>query len=180
METIAPNMFVALDFVLTDEDGEVLARSADEEGGLLSYVQGYGMVVPGLEAALHGLAAGDSKTIVVGPEHGYGLRDEELVFEADRAELPDPAGVEVGDELGLEVEGEEVSVYVADVHEDYVVLDGNHPLAGVTVRAVRPATEAELRDAAEGLDDAREDAAEPAPDGAPAVSVYALHRPKTS
>src|SRR5262249_21535517 len=117
--------------------------------------------VPGLELALAGMRVGEEKKVVLQPEEGFGERDEELVLEVDRSELPRPAEVAPGDELVAESpEGEEVPLRVVEVKTDSVVVDANHPLAGVPlhylvkVREIRPATDDEVRAAAEEFDDA--------------------------
>jgi FKBP-type peptidyl-prolyl cis-trans isomerase SlyD len=159
---VGPNTHVVADYTLRTEDGTVLDSSTGDGGEPLVYVHGYGMIVPGLEKALTGLEVGASREVTVPPEEGYGAADEELVMEVDRSELPRPNTVEVGDELTLESEdGEEALVRVVEVSGDSVVLDGNHPLAGMTlcysivVREVRPATEDEISQAAAELDEAR-------------------------
>jgi FKBP-type peptidyl-prolyl cis-trans isomerase SlyD len=161
--SIRPNALVTLDYELRDEDGELLDASAAEGGEPIEYVHGYGMLVPGLEAALAGLAVGDEREIVVPAEAGYGERDDELVLEINRNELPDPAGVEPGDELVAEsADGDEVVMEVVEVKRDTVVVDANHPLAGLTlhysvrIRSVREATDAEIERAASELDEAHE------------------------
>ncbi len=161
--TIQPNTHVTLDYELRDDDGEVLDASAGEDGEPIRYVHGYGMLVPGLEAALAGLAVGDERDIVVPAEAGYGERDEELVLRIDRSELPEGGKVEVGDELVAESpDGEEVAMTVVELEDDAVVVDANHPLAGMTlrysvkVREVRAATSEEIEQAASDLDDAHE------------------------
>ena len=105
MAQIQPNAYVTLDYTLKDEDGTVLDASEVEGGAPIQYVHGYGMLVPGLEAALAGLEPGDEREIVVPAEAGYGEYDDELVLEIDRSELPDPSKVEVGDEFVAEVAG---------------------------------------------------------------------------
>jgi FKBP-type peptidyl-prolyl cis-trans isomerase SlyD len=144
-------------------DDDVLDTSDAEDGEPIVYVHGYGMLVPGLEKALTGLAEGDEKDVVVPPEEGFGERDEELVLEVDRSEMPRPDVVAVGDELVAESpDGEEAVLRVIEVKPDAVVLDGNHPLAGetlhysVVVREVRPATEEEIERAAAGFEEAAE------------------------
>ena len=113
-------------------------------GEPLRYVHGYGMLVPGLEKGLSGLGPGDAAEIVVPPEEAYGLHDEELVFAIDRSDAPN-AGE--GDEVVLEDEdGDEAVARVVEVGDEELVVDGNHPLAGMTlryrvhVREVREAT----------------------------------------
>jgi FKBP-type peptidyl-prolyl cis-trans isomerase SlyD len=115
------------------------------------------MLVPGLEARLDGLYQGDEKELVVPAAEAYGDHDDELVYEIDRAEID--GDVDEGDEIVLEdEEGDQATVYVVEVNGDTVVVDGNHPLAGldlryqVKVREVRAATEDELRRAAEALE----------------------------
>jgi FKBP-type peptidyl-prolyl cis-trans isomerase SlyD len=160
---IEPNTHVTLDYELRDEEGDLLDASQEDGGEPIRYVHGYGMIVPGLEAALVGLREGDERDIVVPAEAGYGEYDEELVLTIDRSEMPDPTAVQVDDELIAEApDGGEIEMRVIEVREAEVVCDANHPLAGqtlrykVTVRAVRPATDDEISHAAEDLDDAHE------------------------
>ena len=160
---IEPNRFVTLEYVLKDDEGDILDASEGEDGEPIEYVHGYGMLVPGLEAALAGMKTGESKEIVVSAEEGFGERDDELVLEIDRTEFPDPKVVKEGDEFVAESpDGDEVVMRVVEVKDDAVMVDANHPLAGVTlhysvkVREVREATAEEIEDAASDLDDAHE------------------------
>ena len=91
--TIQPNAYVTLAYTLRDAKGDVLDASDLEDGEPIEYVHGYGMIVPGLESALEGLKVGDRKDVRVSAEAGFGLRDEELVLDIDRSELPDPSRV---------------------------------------------------------------------------------------
>jgi FKBP-type peptidyl-prolyl cis-trans isomerase SlyD len=163
MMKIQPNAFVSLDYTLHDDDGELLDESSGEGGQPIDYVHGYGMLVPGLEAALLGLEMGDEREIVVTAEEGYGEHDEDLVLEVERSEFPDPAKVEPGDEfLAESPDGDDVPMRVVEVKGDSVVVDANHPLAGlalhykVKVLVVRSATEEELETAARELSEAEE------------------------
>jgi FKBP-type peptidyl-prolyl cis-trans isomerase SlyD len=151
MTKIAAGKYVVLDYVLTDEDGDVIQQSSDEQTGPLSYVHGYSPILPGLHRGMEGLNQGDSKQVTVPPEDGYGVADEDAVFEVDRAELPNPENVKFGDEIVAEdEEGNEFAMHIIEVHDDFVVVDTNHPLAGytlvwnVTVRDVRDATPQEI------------------------------------
>jgi FKBP-type peptidyl-prolyl cis-trans isomerase SlyD len=161
--TIQPNTHVTLDYELRDDGGDLVDASEADGGEPMRYVHGYGMLVPGLEAALVGLKAGDERDVVVPAESGYGEYDEGLVLEVDRGELPNPGAVRVGDELVAESpDGDELALSVVEVRDDVVVLDANHPLAGATlcyhvkVRDIRSATDDEIRQAASDLDDAHE------------------------
>lgn len=159
--TIQPNSHVTLAYTLRNSAGEVLDGSDLEDGEPIRYVHGYGMIVPGLESALTGLKMGDRKEVKVAAEDGFGLRDEELVLEIDRSELPDPSRVEIGDELVAEAsDGEEIVLRVVEIQPDSVTVDANHPLAGqalhytIEVTEVRPATDEEIEQAAADLEEA--------------------------
>lgn len=163
MSAIQPNSHVTVEYTLKDDDGAVLDASTGDGGHPIEYVHGYGMLVPGLEAALAGLGVGDEREIVVPAEAGYGEYDDELLMEIDKSELPDPARVQIGDELVAQADdGDEVPLEVVEVKPDSVVVDANHPLAGMTLHysvkicAVREATEAEIAEAAAALDEAHE------------------------
>ncbi|MGZ3418837.1 MAG: FKBP-type peptidyl-prolyl cis-trans isomerase [Polyangiales bacterium] len=149
---IRKDAWVVLDYVLYDEDGDVLEATDDEEGRPLGFVWGYGFMVPGLERALEGMSAGETKELVIPPEEGYGARDEALEHWVDRADFPE--GLEIDDEFAAESDaGEEITLRVVEIEDDAVLVDANHPLAGETlrfevmVRSVRPATAAELASA---------------------------------
>jgi FKBP-type peptidyl-prolyl cis-trans isomerase SlyD len=161
VDVVQPNSFVVVEYVLKDDDGDVLDASSGEEGEPIEYVHGYGMLVPGLEAALAGMKAGEAKTITVAAEEGYGDRDEELMLEIERTEFP--ATVQPGDEfVAQSPDGEEVVLQVVEVNEDGVLVDANHPLAGMTlhyeieVKSVRGATESEIESAARSMDEAHD------------------------
>ncbi len=159
MKTIQPNARVVLEYTLHDEKGTLLDSSTGDDGEPIVYVHGYGMLVPGLEAALVGLEAGAKKKVTVPPEEAFGDRDEELVLEVDRSDFPDPKKVAAGDEVVAESpDGDEVPMRVLEVKGDSVVVDANHPLAGltlvydVTVKEIAAATEEELADAADAFE----------------------------
>jgi FKBP-type peptidyl-prolyl cis-trans isomerase SlyD len=154
MSKIAPGKYVVLDYVLCDEEGDVIQRSIEPEIGPLEYVHGYSPILPGLEAGVAGLSVGEKKQVTVPPEQGYGLANEDDIFEVDRSELPDPENVKFGDEIeGEDDDGNTIAMHVIEVHDEYVVVDMNHPLAGftlvwdVTVTDVRDATPAEIEQA---------------------------------
>ena len=109
------------------------------------------------------LEAGDEKEVLVSAEDGYGEHDEDLVLEVERSEFPDPEKVTPGDEfLAESPDGDDVPMRVVDVKGDAVVVDANHPLAGmalhykVKVLLVRTATEEEIETAARELAEAEE------------------------
>ena len=111
----------------------MLDRTEDEEP--LSYLHGYGQLVPGLERAIEGMMPGDERSVVVPPEEGYGDYDPEAVLEIERADFPSPGEIVVGDQFIAESDdGENVPMTVLEVTEDGCLVDTNHPLAGETLQ----------------------------------------------
>src|SRR6187399_399407 len=129
---IEADMVVSIEYTLTNDDGEILD---DNEGaGPLHYLHGHGNIVEGLEAALAGHSVGDTLNVTVSPEQGYGVRDDELVFDVPKTDLPEDIDPEVGMRLGMVSEdGDTVPVWVRSVAADSVELDANHELAGETL-----------------------------------------------
>jgi FKBP-type peptidyl-prolyl cis-trans isomerase SlyD len=144
----ADNLVVTIEYTLT-VDGEVVDSSA--EGGPLDYLQGHENIIPGLEKEIAGMKIGESKTVVVAPEDGYGLVEPNAVIEVDRGDFPGDVPVEVGVELEItDDEGDMLFATIVEVGSKVVKLDTNHPLAGkelhfeVTVTDLRAASEEEI------------------------------------
>lgn len=146
--TIAKNKVVGIDYTLTDKDGNVIDSSTSQ--GPLYYIQGIGNLIPGLEAQLEGKKAGDQLNVVIAPKDAYGERQDSLCQQVSRAQFENADEIEVGMQFEVDTEQGEVVVSVVSVTDDAVIVDGNHPLAGVelhfdvTVREIREATAEEL------------------------------------
>lgn len=126
---IEPGCTVHIHYTLTDNEGNVIDSSAGHEP--LVYVAGAGEIIPGLDNALLGKQAGNHVDVKVSPEEGYGERIEEAVQQVEKAQLAHLPGLEVGMPLQAETPNGPVSFVVVEIGEDNVILDGNHPLAGV-------------------------------------------------
>lgn len=96
----------------------------------LEFTVGDGKIIPGFEQAVVGMKPGDTKTVVVKPENGYGESRDELILEVDRSELPPDLDPKVGDRLEMQRSGQTWPVNVTGSTDDTVTLDANHPLAG--------------------------------------------------
>ena len=130
-QTVQDGTTVQLDYTLT-VDGKVVDSSKGRTP--LSYVQGQGQLVPGLEKQLVGLKAGDTRSVSVTPEEGYGPVDPEAFVEVSREQLPADITPEVGQALrGTGPDGRPFRATVFKVGSDKVTLDLNHPLAGKTL-----------------------------------------------
>lgn len=145
---VADDLVVTIDYSLT-VGGEVIDSS--EEEGPLDYLHGHGNIIVGLEKELTGMQVGDSKTVSISPEEGYGEVDPESFFDLPRDEFPEDVPLEIGIELEItDHDGDMMFAKIVEVSEESVKLDTNHPLAGetlefeVTVKAIRKATAEEI------------------------------------
>lgn len=146
---IKADTVVSIHYTLTDDAGEVLDSSKGSDP--LQYLHGHMNIVPGLEKELEGLAIGDTKQVVVSPEEGYGPVMPEAIQKVPQADFP----ADIPREIGLQVMaegpgGQPFPLWIVDIDDDHVTVDGNHPLAGknlnfdVEVVDVRDATADEL------------------------------------
>ena len=138
---IAKNTVVTVHYTLSDAQNNVL-----EEGGepIVYLHGGYENTLPAIEQELEGREIGYAGTIQVEPEDAFGEYDAELIKIESRDRLPSPL------EVGMQFEGvpegaagdaEKVIYMVTDIADDRVVLDGNHPLAGMALRFALRVTE---------------------------------------
>jgi FKBP-type peptidyl-prolyl cis-trans isomerase SlyD len=137
---VARDTVVTLRSELHDAQGVQLSAPSE-----LSYLHGgYGGLLPALEQALEGKGPGESVLLQLGPEQAFGDYDADLV----RVEPAERYGEGIAP--GMEVEEDDRLYIVTDVAEGKVVLDGNHPLAGMALRfslqilAVRGASPEEI------------------------------------
>jgi len=148
---IAKNTVVSLEIVLSDIWGNALQRS-DEP---VQYLHGgYGNIFPAAEAALEGKTVRDRVEVRLEPEDAFGDYDENLLRVEPLGRFPDALEVGMRIEGGAGSEGEGRIFTVTDIAEGKVVLDANHPLAGMalkfscTVVEVRAATPSEIESGA--------------------------------
>ncbi|WP_297324279.1 peptidylprolyl isomerase [Nitrosomonas sp.] len=144
---IEKNTVVSLNYELSDATGNILEKTDTP----ISYLHGgYGGIFPLVEEALHEMEIGYSCSVSMEPEDTFGEYDAELIRVEPRSSFPANVAVGMHFEGGAE-DSDDVIVYkVTDVTDDSVIVDGNHPFAGMrlnfscTVTAVRPATLEEI------------------------------------
>ena len=147
---IADQKAVTIHYTLKDDEGTVLDSSKGREP--LGYLHGVGNIVPGLEKALAGKAAGESVQVTLTPEEGYGVRDDKNTRNVPLRKLSQGSDKKVtaGMQVQLRTSDGIQMATVTAVRGDYATVDLNHPLAGmklhfdVEVVAVREATPEEL------------------------------------
>ena len=129
--TVSNGKKVTLEYTLKLDDQSVVDSNVGGEP--LKVTQGKHELVPGLEKALEGMAAGEKKKITVAPPEAYGTVDPNAFQEVDRKMVPSDAQ-KVGAQLeGTTTDGRKVFPRISEVKNDTVVLDFNHPLADKTL-----------------------------------------------
>lgn len=140
---------VTFHYTLRDPSGRVLDSSAG--GDPISYLEGAGQIIDGLDEQLRFASAGEKARVSVPAKKAYGERDPAQVQRVKRAMLPVEGELKVGDQFQTDTDRYAPVVTVQAIEGDEVLLDANHPLAGVDLTfdveivAVRPATAEELR-----------------------------------
>jgi len=149
---ITPQCVVALTWTLKDTLGEVL----DELDEPIEFLLGGQDLLSKIEEHLQGHEAGDALAFQLEPEQAFGEYDETLVFLEQRVLFP--AELEEGMTfdgatlpIGASPDSPKDKIYtVTEIYPEHLVLDGNHPLAGIALRlslkveSVREASEAEI------------------------------------
>lgn len=110
-------------------DGQVFDSSLEREP--IEFTMGQGQLIPGFEKGLLDMQVNEKKTVNVPSEEAYGAPRQELVQEVEKSQLPEEIKPEVG--MGLvskSPDGQEMNLVVAEVKDETIVVDGNHPLAG--------------------------------------------------
>jgi len=149
MNRIAKDTVVTISYKVADPDGNVIDDGHDS----IVYMQGgYGNIFMPIEIALEGKTIGDSVTVKMQPAEAFGEYEPDLVQMVPEAELPQPL------KIGMMIEGtpegasdgDAAFFTITDIADGKVVLDGNHPLAGMalvftcTVAALRQASDEEI------------------------------------
>ncbi len=145
---VSDNKVVSFHYTLTGPDGTTLDSSAGGEP--LTYLHGASNIIPGLEKALEGKQEGDRLSVTVEPEEAYGLADEALIQEVPREAFQGVDDIQPGMRFQADSSHGPMMVVVTKVEGDTVTVDGNHPLAGMTlnfeveITEVRDATPEEI------------------------------------
>lgn len=128
---IAENLVASFHYTLKNDAGDVLDSSSGREP--LAYLHGAGNIVEGLERAMEGRGAGESFSVSVSPELGYGVHHEQLTQQVPRAAFQGVDELEVGMQFQASGDQGVMSVRITAIDGDQVTVDGNHPLAGETL-----------------------------------------------
>ena len=129
MSDAKPGDTVRIHYTGTLSDGSTFDSSAGRDP--LEFTVGSGQIIPGLDSAIPGMTVGEKKTVEVPAAEAYGDRNPEGIQSVPRDQVPDHIPLDPGTQLQVQTgDGRTLPVTVAEVTEEAVVLDANHPLAG--------------------------------------------------
>jgi FKBP-type peptidyl-prolyl cis-trans isomerase SlyD len=131
---IAKNTIVTLTYQLSNLSGEVLEHSENAEEAISYLHGGYDGIFPTVEEALEGKKIGDTVQVTMEPEYAFGEFEPELIRTEPRNLFPESVAVGMQFEGAAEGTDEYMLYTVTDMTDDTVVVDGNHPLAGQTLK----------------------------------------------
>jgi len=124
---ITKNKVASIHYTLRDDEGTVIDSSEGRDP--LLYLHGAGNLIPGMEEGLEGKSKGEKFNVKIEPDKGYGEKDENLVQKVPRSAFGDQE-VKTGMRFSTNQGG---VVTVTHVSLESVTVDGNHPLAGVSL-----------------------------------------------
>lgn len=145
---IEKNKVVTLEYTMTNAEGRLLA-SSDSQGPML-YLHGSNGIIPGLATELEGRSAGESFVVTLPPEKAFGQRDPEKIIPVERKYFTGVEEIKPGMRFHAQGESGMRVVTVVSADENEIVLDANHPWAGLAVtcniiiRDVRDAKQEEI------------------------------------
>ncbi len=121
---------VQMDYTLT-VDGKVVDSSVGKKP--LTFVEGSGQIIPGLDADLMGLKIGDKKQFVIPPALGYGMEDPKAFVKVPKKSFKNSATLKVGSAVSGSQGGRRFQAVVSAIGGKTITLDFNSPLAGKTL-----------------------------------------------
>lgn len=130
-ETAQPGKYISISYTITDEDGNVV----EQHDLPIGFVYGSDTeLIGGMDRAIAGKGAGDTVEVSMAPQDAFGEHDPELTFTDDLENVP-PQFRHVGAEVQMQNEsGETKTFYVSRIEDGKVTVDGNHPLAGKSLK----------------------------------------------
>jgi len=119
---------VLMHYSIALSNGEIIESSFDDDP--VEITMGHGDITDGMELALFGLKEGDTQTLTLTPEQGFGFRDENNIHEMPLSDFPEDLAPKVGLSYSFESpDGGEIPGTVVSLKDDTVEIDFNHPLA---------------------------------------------------
>ncbi|RYY53182.1 MAG: peptidylprolyl isomerase [Chitinophagaceae bacterium] len=104
---------------------------ASEGRDPLEFEVGSGMVIKGFDDGVTGMTVGEKKTVKIPAEQAYGAQNPEMLIDMPKERFPQDMELEIGMPLAMsDGQGQQFQVIIAEIKDEVVILDANHPLAG--------------------------------------------------
>ncbi len=128
---IANDKVVTINYTLRNDEKEILDSTQE---GDFAYLHGADNIIAGLEKALDGKTIDDELSVSIAPTDGYGERNPDMSQVVPKEMFGAEGDIKVGQQFhAASPEGQEIVVTVTAIDDDNITVDGNHPLAGVTL-----------------------------------------------
>ncbi len=129
MSTAKTNDTVKVHYTGTLLSGEIFDSSLERDP--LQFTVGAGQMIKGFDEAVNGMSINDKKTVTIPCAEAYGEKNDQLIQEVPRTELPADMKPEPGQTLvATNQDGQQTHVLVTNVSDESITIDANHPLAG--------------------------------------------------
>lgn len=129
MQQVKKGDTVKVHYKGTLTDGTVFDSSEGRQP--LEFEVGGGMVISGFDNGVLGMTVGEKRTVNIPVDEAYGPKQNELIMEFPKDRFPEDMTPEVGMQLNMSNgQGQQFPVMIAEVKEEVIILDANHPLAG--------------------------------------------------
>lgn len=129
MSRVKENDTVEVHYTGKLNNGQIFDSSLEREP--IKVTLGQGSLIPGFEKGLIDMEPNEKKTVIIPKEEAYGEINKEMFHKVSKADLPEDIKPEVG--MGLMAknpDGSENQLRIAEVGDDHIIIDANHPLAG--------------------------------------------------
>ncbi len=128
-EKISMHSIILMHYSIALTNGSIIESSFDNEP--VEITMGNGDITEGMELSLFGLEEGDSQTLTLTPEQGFGVRDEDNIHDMPVTDFPDDLSAKPGLSFSFETsDGKEIPGTVVRLNKNNAEVDFNHPLAG--------------------------------------------------
>lgn len=128
MSTAKANDTVKVHYTGTLTNGEIFDSSRERDP--LQFTVGAGQMIKGFDEAVNGMAVNEKKTVTIPCDEAYGEKNDQLIQQVSRAELPEEMKPEVGQTLvATNQDGKQTHVIIKEVADEAITIDANHPLA---------------------------------------------------
>ena len=131
-EIVEKDLIVTFQYDLFSDDGELLDSS--NQSGAVTYIHGYNKIFHELERCLEGRVLDEKFYVTLSPKQAYGDYDQNLVCQVSIDQFEQYENLKIGQQFEIEQNSQLYMVYISKIDKELVIIDGNHPLAGKTIK----------------------------------------------